>query len=1185
MYGIKVNQLNLYLGSPGQLGSRIWTRSGSQGFMWLYAEVEIGAVSSAQLVFEAVHGNDYEGDIALDDINVLNGSCPETPAFCDFEDRYACGFVQDTDDMFDWSLNCGSVPASALCPAGDHTYGTGQGHFMYLQTIPQQTGDEAHMLSKPYNPTYGSCLSFWYYMEGTEVGILYVYMRPEGHSLQTSTQLWSLSEDQGPYWHFATVDIESIERFQLEFVGYVVGSTESSIALDDILVMPTTCLKSADCDFEQGGICSWTQSNRDDFDWLVNSGEMGSLDSGPASDHTTGTQSGEYIYLKTSQSGGAAALVSQIISFNPDFSQYCFTFWYYMPVSPAGTLSVTWVVASAGLDSTIGMYLSGSQGNKWIQGFMDIEEDISAFTMAINGTVGSDSHDVIALDDFRLYHYNCSQVKQMTGVARHFMCNDAANTIVTQEKVCNFIRDCPPPYLDEMNCGDCSFQNGYCQWTKNSSSIWQWMLGSGQSHPGHSAPMYDPNGSPTDSFLYLTRDVGTQSAFSDIYSIVFGPCSSTCQILLFFYISGQASQVRVLLEQGEEKTVLWVTNGQDTDKWMEATVYILRVPTLFRIHIQGYTDPTSPLQSIVAVDDVQFINCNFPAPGNCDNSQSQFHCKSSACIPMAAVCDFTDDCGDGSDEVSCDTYPSRTDFEQSLGIWYNDHSGSDNFDWTRTHGSTSTTGTGPSRDHSRGTSNGYYVYIESSVPRKPSDKAWLVSSNAFNPTLGSTCVLRFYYHMFGANIGSLNVYTRLSLLGDLKQILSLTGNYGDAWMRKDVTFQETESFQIVIEGVIGNGDQGDIGIDDISMTPVCQVSTDPFPTGSPPLPTQPASCSANQFACDGNHCIPQTQVCDFQQQCNDGSDELMCGDCSFENDLCGWRDHSTGQFAWVRKSSNDSAITGGPTSDADGLVGGGQYMLVQPTMGVTKDRARLMSPVFNASGTTCHLSFKYHLFGDSAGSLMILLQKAVDIGTDVGISLWHYTGNAGNTWHLHSVDIGQIDFPFVVTFASLPDPGFGSYDVAIDSIDFEDCHPGQILNSTACYSGFCMNGGHCSVVAGVGPTCICVSNYTGFNCSTPPGLRQSNQQARNDNWKTPVGVTLGLLGVAATLGTAVYFIRRNRRSGLRFLFAFRRWHWTRRGRRGSNITNPIFGDGVVDTDNVMQTAEDSADTASQVPQD
>lgn len=55
---------------------------------------------------------------------------------------------------------------------------------------------------------------------------------------------------------------------------------------------------------------------------------------------------------------------------------------------------------------------------------------------------------------------------------------------------------------------------------------------------------------------------------------------------------------------------------------------------------------------------------------------------------------------------SSGTYPSRTDFEQSLGAWYNDQSGSDNFDWIRMHGSTSTSGTGPSRDHSRGTSSG-----------------------------------------------------------------------------------------------------------------------------------------------------------------------------------------------------------------------------------------------------------------------------------------------------------------------------------------------------------------------------------------------------------------------------------------------------------------------------------------------
>lgn len=56
--------------------------------------------------------------------------------------------------------------------------------------------------------------------------------------------------------------------------------------------------------------------------------------------------------------------------------------------------------------------------------------------------------------------------------------------------------------------------------------------------------------------------------------------------------------------------------------------------------------------------------------------------------------------------------------------------------------------------------------------------------------------LRFYYHMYGKTIGSLNVYTRTSLLGGLKQILSLSGNYGDAWMREDVILQETEEFQV-----------------------------------------------------------------------------------------------------------------------------------------------------------------------------------------------------------------------------------------------------------------------------------------------------------------------------------------------------------------------------------------------------
>ena len=46
---------------------------------------------------------------------------------------------------------------------------------------------------------------------------------------------------------------------------------------------------------------------------------------------------------------------------------------------------------------------------------------------------------------------------------------------------------------------------------------------------------------------------------------------------------------------------------------------------------------------------------------------------------------------------------------------------------------------------------------------------------------------------------------------------------------------------------------------------------------------------------------------------------------------------------------------------------------------------------------------------------MIMLQRQTDVGTDTGVVLWHFTGNAGNTWQLYSVDIGIVNYPFVVS--------------------------------------------------------------------------------------------------------------------------------------------------------------------------
>ena len=132
-------------------------------------------------------------------------------------------------------------------------------------------------------------------------------------------------------------------------------------------------------------------------------------------------------------------------------------------------------------------------------------------------------------------------------------------------------------------------------------------------------------------------------------------------------------------------------------------------------------------------------------------------------------------------------FQGNCDFEKDLCTWTNTKQ-KDNFDWLRSRGRTSTLNTGPAADHTKGSSLGYYLYLESSAPRVPGDRARLLSQ-AFPPVKGAACML-FYYHMYGRDVGVLRVKVLTNISSDKLSteatLWQLQGDSGNTWYNAQV---------------------------------------------------------------------------------------------------------------------------------------------------------------------------------------------------------------------------------------------------------------------------------------------------------------------------------------------------------------------------------------------------------------
>lgn len=69
----------------------------------------------------------------------------------------------------------------------------------------------------------------------------------------------------------------------------------STIAIDDVVMLNRTCPTIAACSFEDG-FCGWTNTMQgDDTEWMINQGSTPTEGTGPKYDHTLNTAIGELL--------------------------------------------------------------------------------------------------------------------------------------------------------------------------------------------------------------------------------------------------------------------------------------------------------------------------------------------------------------------------------------------------------------------------------------------------------------------------------------------------------------------------------------------------------------------------------------------------------------------------------------------------------------------------------------------------------------------------------------------------------------------------------------------------------------------------------------------------------------------------------------------------------------------------
>ncbi|XP_063269590.1 MAM and LDL-receptor class A domain-containing protein 1 [Prinia subflava] len=894
-----------------------------------------------------------------------------------------------------------------------------------------------------------------------------------------------------------------------------------------------TCDPDLQCNFENG-LCNWEQDVQDDFDWIRIRGPTPTVNTGPLKDHTTGTARGHYLYLESSeprQFRDKAVLLSPL--FSPSGNGTCvFRFHYHMFGKEVYRLSV-FQRAVSNTKGWLLWYKFGNQDNRWIRQTLFIRSS-KPFQILVEGTVGDGFTGDIGLDDVSflgctLYNGNLPTISTTTSgtsvpatlpvndcTEEEFVCRASGHCIQMIQK-CDFRPDCSDK-SDESACvmEVCDFEDkDLCGWhqpaleqvsgnySKHIKKTFKWQLGRGANlYPEQEehCPLTDHTTCTEEGwYLFADSSNGEFGHTADIVTPLISLTGPRCKIIFWNHMNGSTiGSLEVLCKSSNKTSKLWTQSGSQGPQWNRAEVF-LGIRSNFQVIFRAKRGIS--YMGDVAVDDITFEDCSPLLISDKPCTSEEFMCANKYCIPKNNLCDFVNDCEDNSDESPsiCSTSIGHCNFEFDLCGWKQDEN--DDFDWHLRTSSTAKLGTGPATDHTLQEPSGHYIFIKNSFFQLSGQKSRISS-----PVLSrknKNCKIIFYYHMYGAHIGSLIIYQRTTLKHE-RILLNLTGNQGNFWQRRELTLsgEGGEDFQVVFEGIAGEGPKDGIALDDLTFSRECLPSQEFLPAEPTKLPPT-GSCSHGHRQCQNGKCYRPEQSCDFEDNCGDNTDESECGtSCTFENGRCGWQNSLADNFNWVLGVSSPQSLRP-PVDHTLGNRTGHFLYLEATTIGLINEKAHVKSSIWKESSGTCVMSFWYFKSSKAMGHIQVLIKT-----DDRIVKIWSESGTHGDKWNKVKLHLGKLrNFEIIFEGIRTRDLRGGA---AIDDIEFHNCTTtGENPRECPALTDFVCGNKNCiesQFICDYKPDCEDLSDEA--DCSYYTSIAGScNFETQDQEWTTVCGLT------------------------------------------------------------------------------